>query len=117
MTWINASALAAAKSCSGGYDGHTCGLNWFYDGWDSNYGLGEQMSALEVIVNTRALDRPPPYNATNGGSSVGDGAAGTEEIPTNLSPLKITAGSKAGAGIITCVVGISILSCALWLIL
>ncbi|QLQ80178.1 hypothetical protein HG537_0D01790 [Torulaspora globosa] len=117
MTWINTSALAAASSCSGGYDGHTCGINWFYGGWDSMYGLGEQMSALEVIVNTRALDRPPPYNATNGGSSVGDGAAGTEEIPTNLSPLDITAGSKAGAGIITCVVGISILSCALWLIL
>lgn len=117
MKWINASALGAAQSCSGGYDGHTCGINWFYDGWDGMYGLGEQMSALEALVNTQALNRPPPYNSTNGGSSTGDGAAGTEESPTNLSPLDITAGSRAGAGIITCVIGISILSCALWLIL
>lgn len=117
MKWIDASALGAAQSCSGGYDGHTCGINWFYDGWDGMYGLGEQMSALEALVNTVALDRPAPYNATNGGSSIGDGAAGTEESPTNLSSLDITAGSRAGAGIITCVIGISILSCALWLIL
>lgn len=117
MEWLNTSARAAAQSCSGGYDGHTCGLNWFYDGWDGMYGLGEQMSALEALVNTQAINRPPPYTAFNGGSSTGDGAAGTEESPTNLSPLDITAGSRAGAGIITCVIGISILSCAIWLIL
>lgn len=117
MNWINVSAVAAAQSCSGGYDGHTCGINWYHDGWDGMYGLGEQMSALEVLVNLRALDRPAPYNSTNGGSSQGNGAAGTEQSPTNLSPLDITAGSRAGAGIITCVVGISILSCTLWLVI
>ena len=116
MSWLNTSAIAAAKSCSGGTDGHTCGLNWFNGTWDGMYGLGEQMSALEVMVNTRALDKPAPYTAENGGSSVGDGAAGTQAQPTNLAPLNITKGSKAGAGIITAVIGISIVACALWLV-
>ena len=117
MDWIDTSAMAAAQSCSGGYDGHTCGLDWSHDGWDGYYGLGEQMSALEILVNTNCLKRPPPYNSTNGGSSNGSGAAGTEQSATNLSPLHITAGSRAGAAIITCVIGISILSAGVWLII
>ncbi|CCE64750.1 hypothetical protein TPHA_0I02470 [Tetrapisispora phaffii CBS 4417] len=117
MKWIDASAYGAAESCSGGTDGHTCGINWFYGGWDGKYGLGEQMAALEILVNTRALDRPAPYTSSNGGSSTGDGAAGTETSATNLSPLNITAGSRAGAGIITAVIGISIVACACWLVI
>ena len=116
MHWINSSAIAAAQSCSGGTDGHTCGTNWFADGWDGKYGLGEQMAALEIMVNTRALHKHGPYTANDGGSSQGNGAAGTEAHATNLSPLHITAGSRAAAGIITAVIGISIVACALWLV-
>ncbi|CCH62543.1 hypothetical protein TBLA_0H02590 [Henningerozyma blattae CBS 6284] len=116
MRWINTSAYAAAQACSGGTDGHTCGMDWVWKGWDGYYGLGEQMAALEFMVNTRALDMPPPYTSFNGGSSTGSGAAGTERDPTNLSPLHITAGSKAGASIITCIVSISILTGAMWLV-
>lgn len=116
MRLLNISAKAAARSCSGGTDGHTCGLNWFIDGWDGYYGLGEQMSALEVMINTKALQRPAPYTSTTGGSSQGNPAAGTETNPTNLAALHITAGSRAGAGIITAIIGISIIACALWLI-
>ena len=115
MNWVNTSALAAAQSCVGGYDHHTCGLNWFAKGWDHYYGLGEQMSALEIMVNTRVLHRPAPYTAKNGGSSIGNGAAGTEKSATNLSPLDITPGSRAGAGIITAAIGISIIAAAVWL--
>ena len=117
MAWIQASALGAAQSCSGGRDGHTCGLNWFYDGWDGKWGLGEQMSALEIMQNLLCLDRPAPYTAETGGSSVGNGAAGTETSATNLSPLAITAGSRAAAGIITAVIGLSIVACTIWLVL
>lgn len=116
MFYLNTSAVAAAKSCSGGSDGHTCGLNWFVDGWDGKWGLGEQMAALEVMINTQILKKPAPYTAENGGTSKGDPAAGTEVYPTNLSPLNITKGSRAGAGIITAIIGISIVSCGLWLV-
>lgn len=48
---LKSSASAAAESCSGGSDGVTCGLDWFQNGWDGKYGLGEQVSALETIQN------------------------------------------------------------------
>ncbi|SCV01153.1 LAME_0G14422g1_1 [Lachancea meyersii CBS 8951] len=117
MGWIRTSAAAAAQSCSGGTDGHTCGLNWFYDGWDGYYGLGEQMAALEIMQNVYCLDRPAPYTAETGGTSIGNGAAGTETQATNLSPLTITTGSRAAAGIITAVIGLSIIACTVWLVI
>ncbi|CCH46055.1 Mannan endo-1,6-alpha-mannosidase [Wickerhamomyces ciferrii] len=57
---IEPSAEAAAQSCSGGSDGVTCGLNWNIDGWDGKYGLGEQLSALEIIQNLLVTDRDGP---------------------------------------------------------
>ena len=115
MQYIRTSAAAAARSCSGGTDGHTCGMNWFVDGWDGYYGLGEQMAALEFIINTLALEKPAPYTALTGGSSIGDGAAGTEQKATNLSPLHITGGSKTGAAFITIIITLSGIGCFLWL--
>ena len=47
--FLQASAAAAAKSCSGGTDGVTCGTSWQAGKWDGAYGVGQQMSALEVI--------------------------------------------------------------------
>lgn len=117
ISYLRASAEGAAKSCTGGYDGHTCGINWFLGSWDGYYGLGEQMAALEVMQNLRCLERPAPLTSTTGGTSQGDGAAGTETQATNLSPLNITAGSRAAAGIITAVIGISIVACTIWLVL
>ncbi|AMD19657.1 HCL494Cp [Eremothecium sinecaudum] len=115
MKWLRASALGAASSCSGGYDGHTCGMNWFLGKWDGVFGLGEQMAALEVFQNLRCLDRPAPYTAADGGSSIGDPAAGTTPTKFSAPPLNLKAGDKAGAAILTAVLGISIVSCAIWL--
>ncbi|ODV93377.1 hypothetical protein PACTADRAFT_51975 [Pachysolen tannophilus NRRL Y-2460] len=53
--YLEKSAEGAAQSCSGGSDGITCGLNWFYDGWDGYYGLEEQMNALEIMISLLAL--------------------------------------------------------------
>ncbi|KAK6465145.1 defective cell wall [Scheffersomyces coipomensis] len=116
-TWLVASSNAAAKSCSGGYDGHTCGLNWFNGTWDGYYGLGEQISALEVMQNLRVLDVPGPYTANDGGSSVGNPAAGYGAIQTNASPLTLNKGDIAGAGIITAIIGVSLVASGLWLII
>ncbi|AEY95119.1 FABR060Wp [Eremothecium gossypii FDAG1] len=117
VRWIRASAQGAAASCSGGRDGHTCGLNWLINGWDGKWGLGEQMAALEIIQNLRCLERPAPYTAMNGGTSPGDPAAGTKTKAENLPPLDIKAGDRAGAGIITALIGSSFLACTLWLII
>ncbi|CDR43409.1 CYFA0S12e00210g1_1 [Cyberlindnera fabianii] len=114
---IEASARAASNSCSGGSDGHTCGMNWWHSGWDGFYGLGEQMSALEIMQNLRIRDRPAPCSNFTCGTSIGDPAAGTYEDSTNLSPLSIDGGDKAGAAIITCIIGASLVGSAAWLLL
>ncbi|ODQ81316.1 glycoside hydrolase family 76 protein [Babjeviella inositovora NRRL Y-12698] len=114
---LEASAKAAAQSCSGGTDGHTCGLDWSHVGWDGYYGLGEQMAALEVIQNLLITDRPAPYTATNGGSSVGNGNAGMTSGRTAQSPLDLSAGDTAGGSIITAVIAISIIGGGVWLVL
>lgn len=49
---LTASAVGAAKSCSGGTDGTTCGSKWYTGAWDGTSGVGQQLSALEV---TQAL--------------------------------------------------------------
>ncbi|KAF2493537.1 mannan endo-1,6-alpha-mannosidase, partial [Lophium mytilinum] len=49
---LRTSAAAAAKSCSGGSHGTTCGTRWYVGGYDGTYGLGQQLNALEV---TQAL--------------------------------------------------------------
>ncbi|CCH43944.1 Mannan endo-1,6-alpha-mannosidase [Wickerhamomyces ciferrii] len=111
------SAKAAAQSCSGGTDGVTCGLNWQQGGWDGMYGLGEQITALEVIQNLRYKDKPPPFTAQDGGSSEGSDMAGYHFEEEEQSHLNITPGSKAGASFITIVIGGSIISALIWLIL
>lgn len=45
------SAKGAARSCSGGSDGETCGQNWGLGYWDGKYSLGEQVSALETVIS------------------------------------------------------------------
>jgi hypothetical protein len=47
--YLAASAAAAAISCTGGDDGTTCGTRWWTGVWDGATGVGQQMSALEVI--------------------------------------------------------------------
>ncbi|KAI6957141.1 hypothetical protein KC355_g13133 [Hortaea werneckii] len=50
------SAEAAAEACSGGTDGVTCGQKWYTGEWDSDYGVSEQLSALEVVQSLLLLD-------------------------------------------------------------
>jgi hypothetical protein len=55
--YLAASAQAAALSCTGGDDGTTCGTRWWNNGvWDGATGVGQQMSALEVI-QSNLIDR------------------------------------------------------------
>lgn len=59
LEYMQASAKAAAQSCSGGTDGITCGEDWTHDGWDGVYGLGEEINSFETILNTQITVLPP----------------------------------------------------------
>lgn len=115
---IKASAEAAATSCTGGKDGHTCGLDWTKGSNDGYYGLGEQMNALEIMSNLLIHDRPAPLTANTGGTSEGDASAGLNSTTTNVleNKLKITQGDRAGAAIVTAVILGIFVGGAVWML-
>ncbi|TID14835.1 hypothetical protein CANINC_004506 [Pichia inconspicua] len=115
MDLINKSAAGAALSCSGGSDHHTCGINWSYGSWDGWYGLGEQISALEIIQNTLVLEVPPPLTNSTGGTSEGNVNAGLNtRDPTNKNEKPVTQKDKAGAGVLTAIVLIIFVAISAW---
>jgi mannan endo-1,6-alpha-mannosidase len=80
MPLLQNSALAAAQSCSGGSDGVTCGNKWWVAGWDGLYGVGEQISALEVIQSNLVVRSRGPLSDATGGTSGGDPNAGSGSV-------------------------------------
>lgn len=60
-TYLQSSSLAAARACSGGDDGVTCGQHWYWKtAYDGSFGVGQQMSALETIQGLLSADSVPP---------------------------------------------------------
>ena len=106
MPLLKASAAAAAAQCSGGTDGVTCGQRWLDDGvWDGTYGVGQQMSALSVLGSSLVDDAAELVTNTTGGTSEGNPDAGSKSIGASGNTDKpVTAGDRAGAGILTVVV-------------
>lgn len=114
--WLVPSAKGAAASCSG--DGHdTCGQNWSLGTWDQVYGLGEQMSAMEVIMSMLTTKQVPLTPSTGGSSVGGDTSAGnTTTSSMNENKITVTKGDKTGAAILTAVVLSAVLGCAVWML-
>lgn len=138
MPLIQSSAEAAAESCSGGYDGHTCGLAWTEHKYDNVIGLGEQISALDTFNTLLISTKRAAYTARelygaphsgSGGSSQGAdqnstdsgvygyGSAGLNTTTVTAQVLNIGAADKAGAGILTAVICIFLICGSTWLIL
>ncbi|PGH28422.1 mannan endo-1,6-alpha-mannosidase [[Emmonsia] crescens] len=114
MPMLERSAQAAAKQCSG--PDNACGLRWSHqDKWDGDTGVGEQMSALEVIQNNLVdLVSGPADEKT--GISKGDPNAGRRERDKEIKFSHITTGDKVGAGFVTSLILLSILGGAWWMI-
>ncbi|KAL8747470.1 MAG: hypothetical protein Q9184_007594, partial [Pyrenodesmia sp. 2 TL-2023] len=103
MPKIRASAAAAALQCSGGSSGTLCGMRWT-DGaqWDGSSGVGQQMSALEVMQSLLISRVAPPVTNSTGGTSKGDPSAGSggtfnPDLPQGL----IQKRDRIGAGFLT----------------
>ncbi|KAK5133510.1 hypothetical protein LTR08_007647 [Meristemomyces frigidus] len=55
---LKTSAQGAAAQCSGGTDGSACGADWSAFTWDGTQGLGQSLSALEILLaNLPAVQR------------------------------------------------------------
>ncbi|KAI7536700.1 mannan endo-1,6-alpha-mannosidase [Hortaea werneckii] len=89
------SAEAAAEACSGGTDGVTCGQKWYTGEWDSDYGISEQLSALEVVQSLLLLDGDAvrQYPRTNESVRVR-----VESSPTTTLSLETATSTASGAG-------------------
>jgi mannan endo-1,6-alpha-mannosidase len=108
MPLLRSSAKAAAAQCDGGTDGTTCGEHWTANStYDSNYGLGQQMSALSIIQAMLIDDAPELLTNSTGGTSVGNAGAGagaSSSSSTAGTVTPATTGGKVGAGILTAIV-------------
>ncbi|KAI9831479.1 MAG: hydrolase 76 protein [Phylliscum demangeonii] len=118
MRKLRPSALAAAKQCSGGTDGVTCGIKWTQPTWDGTFGVGQQMCALEVIQSNLISRVTGPVNST-AGTSKGNPSAGTggDSLPSALHLKQIGTGDKVGAGILTAVIMVGVLAGAWWMVI
>lgn len=116
--FLASTAPFVLSSCSGGSDGHTCGLDWSQGEWDGFYGLGEQMSALETLQNRLVWTRPPPLTRESGATSEGNGSAGSGSIRNDPLHTRLDIGTrdKAGAGILTVLVIMFMLGTAWWML-
>lgn len=119
MTRLRPSAQAAAASCTGGTTGTFCGTRWWDErGWDGTTGVGQQLSALEVVMATMIREVQAPVTNETGGTSVGNPNAGTVGDNDPLHHyLDITTKDKAGAGVLTAVVLGTLCGGAVWAML
>ena len=115
---LEASARAAISTCTGGSDGNQCGLRWWQGSHDGSIGVGEQMSALEVVQSNLIDVAPGPVTQNSGGTSKGDPNAGvTSHIgPDDLHKSRITTADRAGAVIMTVCIIAFVVGGAWWLL-
>lgn len=121
MEKLRASAKAAALQCSG--PNHACGLHWIDRGdYDGSTGVGEQMSAMQIFqvqLIEHISQKTPRVTNSTGGISPGNPSAGTETTDkgsVGLDDEPITTGDKAGAGILTAIVGLAAISGAYFMV-
>ncbi|KAJ4371507.1 hypothetical protein N0V83_004725 [Neocucurbitaria cava] len=101
--YLKASAVGAAKSCSGGADGVTCGSKWWTGKWDGTSGVGQQLSALEVTQALLMIKKgtlPVKNSATQPSSSttvVPKSSSTPAAVPTSVPASEVPAYSTAPA--------------------
>ncbi|KAF2634503.1 glycosyl hydrolase family 76 protein [Massarina eburnea CBS 473.64] len=118
---LQRSGKAAAQTCvssDGVAQPFKCGNRWYWQGYDGNGGVGQQLAALSVISANLITVAAPPKNVHSGGESQGDpglGTGGYDELPVKEPP-GATKGGRAGASFLTILVVGGVMSGGWWLI-
>jgi len=117
LPYLRSTARAAVSTCKGGDSGRMCGLKWTQPGkFDGNTGIGQQMAVMEVVLGNMIHSSGDPLTDNTGGTSVGDSAAGGEDVG-RLNPFTIlddgppiSSADRAGA----CVLTVAIIICLMY---
>lgn len=91
-TYLDTSANAVGKACTGGDGNTTCGQKWYENEFDGSVGLGQEMSALETVHGLLASQAAAPLRLgeikdVRQGASTGSttGAATSTSTPSTTS--------------------------------
>lgn len=90
MPLLTTSAQGAAKACSGPSDGVTCGARWYVGGYDGTYGIGQQLSALEVTQALLIDDAPAVRKGSEVKIQTTATASVTSSVITSLATASAT---------------------------
>lgn len=101
---LEKSAQASIKVCTAGENGRQCGFSWASGSFDDNMGAGQEMNVLAATSSLLITEAKDTYTQDTGGTSKGDPNAGSESDDLTHPDKPITAGDRAGAGILTAVV-------------
>ena len=87
---LRTSAEGAATQCSGGNNGKTCGSIWTSSSWDGTQGLGQDLSALEIILTQLPAKAIRTVNGTSmetGSESRAGSSSGEKIKPTSSASI------------------------------
>jgi len=62
---LTASAKGAAQACTGGSSGNECGQKWYTGSFDGSVGVGQDLSALEVLQSLLVSNAPSLLTSAN----------------------------------------------------
>lgn len=83
---------------------------------DGSLGVGEQMSALEIVQANLISSTSGPVTNSTGGTSVGNNDAGSSTASEDATAYSsISTGDKVGAGFLTAFILISLIMGGLWM--
>lgn len=95
LAYLQSSAEGAAEQCSGGDNRTACGTHWTRSEYDGKTGLGQELSALNVLLANLAVNSSSPTNANTTAATTTTTAQG-KGTTTSSSSTTTTSGKPTG---------------------